>query len=83
MEKKKISLFYIILPVFLLLLLAVFLFIRFAVLRPWLVRFESSQPKHASQEVFAELFSRRTGTKSMIWPAWRRTGSALSRRWRR
>lgn len=57
MEKKKISLFYIILPVFLLLLLAVFLFIRFAVLRPWLVRFESSQPKHASQEVFAELFS--------------------------
>lgn len=57
MEKKKISLFYIILPVFLLLLLAVFLFIRFAVLRPWLVRFEVSQPKHASQEVFAELFS--------------------------
>ena len=57
MEKKKISLFYIILPVFLLLLLAVFLFIRFAVLRPWLVRFEASQPKHASQEVFAELFS--------------------------
>ena len=57
MEKKKISLFYIILPVFLLLLLAVFLFIRFAVLRPWLVRFETSQPKYASQEVFAELFS--------------------------
>ena len=44
MEKKKISLFYIILPGFLLLLLAVFLFIRFAVLRPWLVRFETSQP---------------------------------------
>lgn len=57
MEKKKISLFYVILLSFLLVLLGVFLVIRFAVLRPWLVRFEASQPKYASQEVFAELFS--------------------------
>lgn len=57
MEKRKISLFYIILPVFLLVLLAVFLFIRFALLRPWLIRYEASQPKHTSQEVFDDLFS--------------------------
>lgn len=57
MKKKKIGLFYIILLCFLLFLLAAFLFARFALLRPWLVRFEASQPKHTSQEVFAELFS--------------------------
>lgn len=57
MEKKRFSLFYIILICFLLVLIGVFLFVRFALLRPWLVRFEASQPKHTSQEVFAELFS--------------------------
>lgn len=56
MKKKKISLFYKVLLVFLLVLLAVFLVIRFAVLRPWLTRFEAAQPKHASQEVFQDLF---------------------------
>ena len=57
MKKKKIGLFYIILLCFLLFLLAAVLIVRFALLRPWLVRFEASQPKHTSQEVFAELFS--------------------------
>lgn len=56
-ENKSFGLFYIILLCFLLALIGVFLFIRLALLRPWLVRFEASQPKHASQEVFNELFS--------------------------
>ena len=57
MEKRKISLFYKILLGFLLVLLAVFLFIRFALLRPWLTRYEAAQPRHTSQEVFNDLFS--------------------------
>lgn len=57
MNKRKISLFYPILLAVLLVLLAVFLVIRFALLRPWLIRYEASQPKHTSQEVFSELFS--------------------------
>lgn len=57
MEKKKIGLFYKVLLGILLLLLGVFLVIRFAVLRPWLTRYEASQPKHTSQAVFADLFS--------------------------
>lgn len=57
MKKREISLFYIILPVFVLALLAVFCYIRFGLLRPWLVRFEAAQPRHAGQEVFAGLFS--------------------------
>lgn len=63
MEKKKSGLFYIILLCFLLALIGVFLFIRLALLRPWLVRFEASQPKHTSQEVFAQLFSNRDWDK--------------------
>ena len=54
---RKISLFYKVLLGFLLALLAVFLLIRFALLRPWLTRYEAAQPKHTSQEVFADLFS--------------------------
>lgn len=57
MNKRKISLFYPILLAVLLVLLAVFLVIRFALLRPWLIRYEASQPKHTSQEVFETLFS--------------------------
>ena len=57
MKKREISLFYIILPVFVLALLAAFCYIRFGLLRPWLVRFEAAQPKYAGQEVFAGLFS--------------------------
>lgn len=57
MEKRKISLFYIVLPGIVLVLLAAFCYIRFGLLRPWLTRFEAAQPKHASQEVFADLFS--------------------------
>lgn len=57
MKERKISLFYKILPVFLLVLLGGFLAVRFALLRPWLVRYEASQPKHASQQIFADLFS--------------------------
>lgn len=54
---KKIALFYKVLLGVLLVLLAVFLFIRFALLRPWLTRYEAAQPKHVSQEVFDDLFS--------------------------
>ena len=54
---RKISLFYKVLLGFLLALLAMFLLIRFALLRPWLTRYEAAQPKHTSQEVFADLFS--------------------------
>lgn len=57
MKKRKISLFYIVLSVIVLVLLAAFCYIRFGLLRPWLTRFEAAQPRHASQEVFADLFS--------------------------
>lgn len=54
---KKISIFYKVLLGLILVLLAVFLYIRLGLLRPWLVRFEAAQPKAASLEVFQELFS--------------------------
>ena len=57
MEKKKIGLFYKVLLGILLLVLGVFLVIRFAVLRPWLTRYEASQPKYAGREVFHDLFA--------------------------
>lgn len=57
MEKRKISLFYKVLLGIVLVLLLAFCYIRFGLLRPWLTRFEASQPKHAAQEVFEELFS--------------------------
>ena len=58
MEKKeKIGVFYPVLLGFLLVLLLVFVYIRFGLLRPWLTRYEAAQPKHVSQEVFADLFS--------------------------
>lgn len=57
MKTRKISLFYKVLLGLILALLAAFCYIRFGLLRPWLVRFEAAQPKHASQEVFADLFS--------------------------
>lgn len=57
MKTRKISLFYKVLLGLILALLAAFCYIRFGLLRPWLVRFEAAQPKHASQEVFAGLFS--------------------------
>ena len=79
---KKIALFYKVLLGVLLVLLAVFLFIRFALLRPWLTRYEAAQPKHVSQEVFDDLFSRLIGVESMTWPAWRGIGRALPAPWR-
>lgn len=57
MKQRKISLFYKILLGVLILLLAAFCYIRFGLLRPWLTRYEASQPKYASQEVFQDLFS--------------------------
>lgn len=57
MKTRKISLFYKVLLGIVLVLLAAFCYIRFGLLRPWLARFEAAQPKHASQEVFADLFS--------------------------
>lgn len=56
-KTRKISLFYVVLPVIVLVLLAAFCYVRFGLLRPWLTRFEAAQPKHASREVFADLFS--------------------------
>lgn len=57
MKTRKISLFYKVLLGLVLVLLAAFCYVRFGLLRPWLTRFEAAQPKHASQEVFADLFS--------------------------
>lgn len=57
MKTRKISLFYKVLLGVVLVLLAAFCYIRFGLLRPWLARFEAAQPKHTSQEVFADLFS--------------------------
>lgn len=57
MKTRKISLFYKVLLGIILVLLAAFCYIRFGLLRPWLTRFEAAQPKHTSQEVFADLFS--------------------------
>lgn len=57
MKTRKVSLFYKVLLGIVLVLLAAFCYIRFGLLRPWLTRFEAAQPKHASQEVFADLFS--------------------------
>ena len=59
MEKKsgKISLFYKLLLAVVLGLLLIFVYLRVAVLRPWLVDFEAAQPRHVSQEVFSQLFS--------------------------
>lgn len=57
MKTRKISLFYKVLLGIVLVLLAGFCYIRFGILRPWLTRFEAAQPKHTSQEVFADLFS--------------------------
>lgn len=57
MKQKKFSLFYKVLLGLLILLLAAFCYIRFGLLRPWLTRYEASQPKYASQEVFQDLFS--------------------------
>lgn len=57
MKTRKISLFYKVLLAIVLVLLAAFCYIRFGLLRPWLTRFEAAQPKHTSQEVFADLFS--------------------------
>lgn len=54
---NKISLFYRVLLGVILALLLIFAYLRFGMLRPWLTRFEAAQPKHASQEVFADLFS--------------------------
>ena len=54
---KKTSLFYKVLLGIVLVLLLIFTYIRFGLLRPWLSRFEAAQPKHASQEVFQDLFS--------------------------
>lgn len=57
MKTRKINLFYKVLLGLVLVLLAAFCYVRFGLLRPWLTRFEAAQPKHASQEVFADLFS--------------------------
>ncbi len=57
MKTRKISLFYKVLLGIVLTLVAGFCYLRFGVLRPWLARFEAAQPRHASQEVFAELFA--------------------------
>lgn len=54
---KSMSLFYKVLLGIILLLLLIFVYLRFGMLRPWLTRFEAAQPKHASQEVFNDLFS--------------------------
>lgn len=54
---KNTSLFYKVLLGIVLVLLLIFTYIRFGLLRPWLSRFEAAQPKHASQEVFQDLFS--------------------------
>lgn len=56
-EKKRFSLFYKVLLAILLVLLLIFCYIRFGLLRPWLTRFEAAQPKHTSQQVFQNLFS--------------------------
>ncbi|MCI8989758.1 MAG: hypothetical protein HFF59_02970 [Lawsonibacter sp.] len=56
-QKRKRSVFYWVLLGILILLLLVFVYIRFGLLRPWLTRYEASQPKHVSQEVFDDLFS--------------------------
>lgn len=57
MKTRKIGVFYKVLLGLVLVLLAAFCYVRFGLLRPWLARFEAAQPKHASQEVFADLFS--------------------------
>lgn len=57
MKTRKIGVFYKVLLGLVLVLLAAFCYVRFGLLRPWLARFEAAQPKHASQEVFAGLFS--------------------------
>lgn len=57
MKTRKISVFYKVLLGLVLVLMAAFCYIRFGLLRPWLVRFEAAQPRHASQAVFSELFS--------------------------
>lgn len=62
---KKLSLFYKVLLVVLLLLLGAFLAVRFALLRPWLVRFEAAQPRHTGQAVFGELFV--SGDWGRVW----------------
>lgn len=56
-KSRQISLFYMVLLGIVLVLLLIFVYVRFGMLRPWLTRFEAAQPKHASQEVFADLFS--------------------------
>lgn len=55
--KRKISIFYKVLAGILFLLLLGFVYVRFGLLRPWLIRYEASQPKYASQKVFDDLFS--------------------------
>ena len=57
MKREKKSIFYKVLLAILLVLLLVFCYIRFGLLRPWLTRFEAAQPKHTSQEIFQTLFS--------------------------
>lgn len=57
MRTRRISVFYKVLLGLVLVLLAAFCYVRFGLLRPWLTRFEAAQPKHAGQEVFADLFS--------------------------
>ena len=56
-RQKKSGLFYKVLLGILAALLLSFVYIRFGLLRPWLVRYEAAQPKHVSQEVFGDLFS--------------------------
>lgn len=56
-KRKKVALFYKILLGIVVVLLLAFVYIRFGVLRPWLTKFEAAQPKHASQEIFSDLFS--------------------------
>lgn len=55
--RKKAGLFYKILLGIAVILLLIFAYVRFGVLRPWLTKFEAAQPKHASQEIFSDLFS--------------------------
>lgn len=54
---RNISIFYKVLLGVVVVLLLIFVYIRLALLRPWLTGFEASQPKHASQAVFTDLFS--------------------------
>lgn len=56
-RKANSGLFYKVLLGIAAVLLLIFCYIRFGLLRPWLTRFEAAQPKHASQQVFQDLFS--------------------------